>query len=106
MLAQFVSLPDEAKLLILSLITAGVTWLLLQLGALLKVDLSGYIQPIAAALAPIVVTVIENYLKLIPPAFDDVVLTIIHLLVLLLGSIGAWMLFKRVKNKETKALLQ
>ena len=103
--APLMQLPDEARLLILTLVTAGVTWVLLQLSVALKIDLSGYVQPIAAVLAPIIVTVIENYLQLIPPAFDDIVLTVIHFIVLLLGSIGTFFVFKRVKNKQTKQLL-
>lgn len=90
-----VALPDEAKILVFSLVTAGVTWVLLQLFAVLKVDLSGYANMIAAALAPVVVTVIENYLQLIPPVFDNIVLTVIHLIVLLAGSLGVFWLVKR-----------
>ena len=92
---NFVPLPDEAKILILSLLTAGVTWLLLQLSALTKVDLSGWANAVAAALAPIIVTLIEAGLKLIPPIFDNIVLSIIHMIVLLVGSLGAFWLIKR-----------
>lgn len=88
-------LPDEGRLLILSLVTAGVTWVLLKLSELLKIDLSGYTNAIAAALAPIIVAAIESYLQLIPPAFDNIVLTVIHLLVLLLGSLGTIWLAQR-----------
>lgn len=98
-----IGLPDEARLLILSLLTAGVTWLLLQLSVVLKIDLAGYVQPIVAILAPIIVTFLENLLATIPPAFDNIVLTLIHLAVLLLGSLGGFVLFKRVR--EPKGLL-
>lgn len=87
--AQFMGpLPEEAQLLILSLITAGMTWVLLQLSAVFKIDLSGYANMIAAVLAPIIVTLIESWLQLIPPVFDNIVLTVIHLIVLLAGSLG------------------
>ena len=90
-----IGLPDEGRLLVLILVTAGVTWLLLKASIVFKIDLSGYANAVAVALAPIIITVIEVGLKLIPSAFDNVVLTIIHLLVLLVGSIGTFFLFKR-----------
>lgn len=88
-------LPDEGRLLVLMLITAGVTWLLLKASVVFKQDLSGYAAPLAAAIAPIIVTLIEAGLKLIPPIFDNLVLSIIHLVVLAVGSIGAFFVFKR-----------
>jgi hypothetical protein len=88
-------LPQEGQLLILTLVTAGVTWVLLKLSMVFKLDLSGYANMIAAALAPILVTLIETYLKLIPPVFDNVVLTIIHLIVLLVGSLGVFWISQR-----------
>ena len=84
-------LPEEGQLLILSLVTAGVTWLLLKLSQVSGVDLSGYASAVAAVLAPIIVTVAEHFLQLIPPIFDNLVLTLIHLLVLLLGGLGTFL---------------
>ena len=92
---NFVPLPDEAKVLILSLLTTGVMWLLLKLSELTKVDLSGWANAVAAALAPIIVTLFEAGLKLIPPIFDNIVLSIIHTIVLLIGSLGVFWLAKR-----------
>jgi len=89
------ALPDEGRLLILSLVTAGVTWILLKLSEVFKIDLSGYANLIATALAPIIVTIVEGYLQLIPAALDNVVLTLIHLVVLLLGSLGFFWVAKR-----------
>jgi hypothetical protein len=88
-------LPDEGRLLVLMLVTAGVTWVLLKLSMAFHIDLSGYTNAIAAVLAPIVVVAIETYLRLIPSVFDNLVLSIIHLLVLLVGSVGTFFLFKR-----------
>lgn len=88
-------LPDEGRLLVLTLVTAAVTWVLLQLSAVFKIDLSGWANAIAAALAPIIVTVIESYLRLIPPLFDNIVITIIHLIVLLVGSLGTIWIVQR-----------
>jgi hypothetical protein len=90
-----VSLPDEGRLLVLSIVTWGVTWVLLKLSAVIKVDLSGWANAIAAALAPILVTVIESYLQLIPPIFDNLVIAVIHMIVLLVGSLGVFWLTKR-----------
>lgn len=88
-------LPEEGSQLVFMLVTAVVTWALLQLGAWFGIDLSGYIGVIASALAPILVTLIESYLQLIPPVFDNIVLTIIHLIVLLVGSLGTFWVFQR-----------
>ena len=90
-----VALPDEGRALVLALVTAGVLWALLQLSAVIKIDLSGYANMIAAVLAPLLVTVIESYLQLIPPIFDDLVLTVIHFIVLLIGSLGVFWIAKR-----------
>jgi len=93
--APLMELPDEGRLLVLTLLTAGVTWLLLKASIVFKVDLSGHAAAVAAALAPILITLIEAGLRLIPPVFDNIVLTIIHLIVLLVGSIGTFFLFQR-----------
>ena len=93
--APLLELPDEGRILILSLVSAGVMWVLLKLSEVFKIDLLGWSNAVAAALAPILVTVIESYLQLIPPIFDNVVLSIVHLLVLFVGSLGAWFIAKR-----------
>ena len=88
-------LPEEGRLLVLMLITTGVTWVLLKLSLVFKIDLSGYANVVAVALAPILVTLIESWLQVIPPIFDNLVLSIIHLIVLLVGSIGAFFMIRR-----------
>ena len=88
-------LPEEGRLLVLMLVTAGVTWLLLKASVVFNIDLSGYANAAAAAIAPILITLIESWLQLIPPIFDNLVLSIIHLIVLAVGSIGAFFLFRR-----------
>jgi hypothetical protein len=93
--APLLQLPDEGRVLILVIVTAGVTWVLLKLSEVFKIDLSGWANAVAAALAPILITLIESYLQLIPPIFDNLVLSIIHLLVLLVGSLGVFFLAKR-----------
>lgn len=93
--APLLELPDEGRILVLSLVAAGVTWVLLKLSEVFKIDLSGWANAVAAALAPILITIIESGLQLIPPIFDNLVLSIIHLLVLLVGSLGTFFLVKR-----------
>lgn len=93
-LAQtLVGLPEDAQTLILALVTAGVAFLLT------KVNMGQFTQPLAAALAPILILVVENFLGMIPPSFDNIVLAVIHWIVLFVsGSVGAFMLFKRGRN--------
>jgi hypothetical protein len=94
-----VALPDDATTLIAALVTAGLAYLLL------KINMGQYTQTLAAAIAPIVITAIEGWLGLIPPIFDNLVLSILHLLVLFVGgSVGSFLLFKRAK--QPKQLLE
>lgn len=90
-----VALPDEGTQLVFFLVSAGVTWGLLKLSEVSGIDLKGYAPAVAVALAPIFTAAIESYLQLIPPAFDNIVLTIIHLIVLAVGSLGTFFLLKR-----------
>lgn len=88
-------LPDEGRNLVFILLSAALTWLLLKLSELTGIDLNGYAPAVATALAPVVITIIESGLQLIPPIFDNVVLTVIHLIVLLVGSLGTFFLVRR-----------
>jgi len=88
-------LPDEGVQLVFFVVSAGVTWALLKLSEVTKVDLKGYAPAVAVALAPILTALIESWLQIIPPAFDNIVLTIIHLIVLAVGSLGTFFLLKR-----------
>jgi hypothetical protein len=88
-------LPDEALQLIRWAVTAGVAWLLL------KVDMGGFTQILAAAIAPIVIAALERLTGMIPPVFDNLVLSLIHLLVLFIGGLGSFLLFKRAREPKT-----
>lgn len=103
--ATLVAMPAEGSLLIVALITAGVTWLLLQLSTALKLDLSGYTAPIVSIISPILITLLESYLGMIPPAFDNIVLTLIHLAVLIAASLGIYVTTGKVRAGETHNLL-
>lgn len=88
-------LPDEGRQLVFILLSAAITFLLLKLSEVTGVDLKGYAPVIATALAPVIVTLIEAGLQLIPSIFDNIVLTLIHLVVLLVGSLGTFFLVRR-----------
>jgi hypothetical protein len=95
MIQAFVTLPDDAKLLILLGITSLLTALFAFAFTKWGLDLRGYIPELAAILAAIVVTIIEFGLKLLTFIPDEILLTIIHLIVLALGGYGtAWLLSK------------
>lgn len=100
--ANLMQLPDEGRVLIMTLLTAGLTWLLLQIGKVIPVDFSGYGAAVAAALAPIIITAIEYFLQMIPPTYDQLVLTLIHLLVVGLGSVGLFHALSQIKNGQVK----
>lgn len=102
---SLVALPDEGRLLIMSLVTAAVAWLLMQLSTLLGTDLSGNVQPIAAGLAPLLVTIAEHFLGMIPPIYDNIVLSIIHLIVVGIGSLGMFLIINKSKAKQVHSLL-
>lgn len=88
-----VALPQDAQTLILALLTAGIAWLLV------KINMGQYTQALAAAIAPIIIAAIEMGLGMIPPVYDDIVTAVLHWLVLLIaGSIGATVFFKRIKT--------
>lgn len=93
-----VALPPEFTDFILTLVTAGIAWLLL------KVNLGDFTQPLAAVIAPIITTVLERLLGQIPPVYDNLVVSILHLIVLALGSIGAVIVARRFR--QSKQLLQ
>ena len=92
---QLQQLPDEGVDLVFVVVTTAALWVLLKLKDYFGIDLSGYANAIAAALAPLVVTFIEQYLQLIPPVFDGIVVAIIHYLFLLVGSLGVFWIAKR-----------
>ena len=94
-ISGLMQLPDEARILILQLVTVGVLWLLLKLSQITGKDFSGYAPAMAAVIAPIIITLLESALGTIDPIFDNLVLSIIHVIVLLLGSVGGLLLFRR-----------
>jgi len=89
-----VALPEEGRILIMTLVTFGVSWLLL------KINMGKLTEPIVAILAPIIITALESVLGTIPPVFDNLVLAIIHVLVLGVGALGSYVLFMRAREPQ------
>lgn len=102
---SLVALPDEARILILWLVTSGLTILLVWVGKYIPIDVKGYAQAIAAVLSPLIITAIEHYLQMIPAIYDDLVLVIIHYIVLLFGGVATIVIYRRIRHNNTRALI-
>lgn len=89
-----VALPEEATLLIFTSLTAILSFLLL------KLNMGALTQPIVAVIAPMIITFIERQLQVIPPVFDNLVLSIIHVIVLAITSYGTYVLAMRIKSPQ------
>ena len=104
MIAYFVTLPEDAKLLILGLITSLLTALFGFLFVRWGLDLRGYITGLSATLAAIVVTVFEFVLKMLVFVPDQILLTIIHLIVLAVSGYGAALALNRMRTPGYRSL--
>jgi len=104
MIAYFVTLPDDAKLLILALITSLLTALFSYAFVRWGIDLRGYITGLSATLAAIVVTVFEFLLKTLVFVPDQILLTIIHLIVLAVSGYGAALALNRMRMPGYRSL--
>ncbi len=104
MFQSFVTLPDDAKMLILvgitSLLTAFFGFVLARWG----LDLRGFTVELAGVLAAIVVTVFEFLLKLLAFIPDQLLLTIIHLIVLALGGVGTALVLRKFRTPGFRSL--
>jgi len=104
MLAYFVTLPDDAKILILGLVTSLLTALLSFAFVKWGLDLRGFTAELAAVLAAIVVTVFEFVLKLLVFIPDEILLTIVHLIVLAVSGFGTAFLLSRRRTPGYRSL--
>lgn len=104
MLAYFVTLPDDARILILGLITSLLTALFSFAFVKWGLDLRGFTAELAAVLAAIAVAVIEFGLKLLSFIPDQILLTIIHLIVLALTGIGTAFILNRRRTPGYRSL--
>lgn len=85
-----------------ALITAGVTFLLVQ-GAkevlsIFKIDLSGYVAAATAITVSIIVAFVNGLLGQIPVAWETIANAILNLLVVLLGTLGPFGIFRVYKG--------
>jgi len=104
MIAYFVTLPDDAKILILALITSLLTALFNLMFVRWGIDLRGYITGLSATLAAIVVTVFEFLLKALVFVPDEILTTIIHLIVLAISGYGAALALNRMRTPGYRRL--
>ena len=104
MTAFLIGLPEDAKLLILGLITSLLTALFSFLFVKWGLDLRGYITGLSATLAAIVVTVFEFLLKMLVFVPDEMLLTIIHLIVLAVSGYGAALALNRMRTPGYQSL--
>jgi hypothetical protein len=93
--ARLVQMPDDARNLILVLVTAGLTALFAFLFNKWGLDLRGFVPELAAVLAAVLVSIFEYLFGLLSFIPDQILLTIIHLIVLAAAGYGtAWVLNK------------
>ena len=104
MLAFFVTLPDDAKMLVLGLITSLLTALFAFAFTKWGIDLRGFVPELAAVLAAIVVTVIESILKLLVFIPDSILSAIIHLIVLALAGYGTALALGKFRTPGYRSL--
>lgn len=92
-------LPPEIRLAILVGATIIVARLFEILAAKLppQLDPRQYTTQVAAALAGVVVLAAEALLRTIDPAYDPIVETLLHLLVIVLGGLGGLFALKQYK---------
>lgn len=94
----FVQLPPELKNLLLIIVTVAVTGLLKFLSAKLNFDLSGYAAQVASAIVAAILVLISAVLSNIPAQFAPIATSLLSLLVVLLGSWGAYKFGKQFRK--------
>jgi hypothetical protein len=104
MLNTLITLPDPLKALLLIGITFVVTELLKLLGNAIKVDLSGYAAQVASAIVASILVVVNALLVKIPLEYEPVVAAVLNLVVVLLGSWGAYKVYRQLVPKKAKVV--
>jgi uncharacterized membrane protein len=89
-----VQIPDELKALLAIGITVIVTQVLKALSAQLKYDLSGYAAQITAAIVGAILVLANAVLTNVPAEFAEIVNQALVLVVVVLGSFGAYKVIK------------
>ena len=96
--ATLVQMPDDARLLILGLVTSGLTALFAFAFNKWGLDLRGFTTELAAVLAGILVAVFEFILGLLSFIPDAILLNIIHLIVLVVSGYGVALVLNRFRT--------
>ena len=82
-----------------ALLIAGVTFLVTEglkaLGGLLKIDVSGAGSVVVAALVGVLLLLVNGWLALIPPEYNEIARSVMSLLVVVLSSFGVHKTVKR-----------
>jgi len=85
-----IELPNELKYLLGIILTMCVTEILKWLGGKLNVDLSGYAAQVTASLVGAVLVLINAVFSNVPAEFAPIVQSLLGLVVVVLGSFGAY----------------
>jgi len=85
-----IELPNELKALLGIILTMIVTEILKRLGGKLNVDLSGYAAQVTASLVGAVLVLINAVFSNVPAEFAPIVQSLLGLVVVVLGSFGAY----------------
>jgi len=85
-----IELPNELKALLGIILTMCVTEILKWLGGKLNVDLSGYAAQVTASLVGAVLVLINAVFSNVPAEFAPIVQSLLGLVVVVLGSLGAY----------------
>jgi len=85
-----IELPNELKALLGIILTMCVTEILKWLGGKLNVDLSGYAAQVTASLVGAVLVLINAVFSNVPAEFAPIVQSLLGLVVVVLGSFGAY----------------
>ena len=93
-----IELPDELKALLAMLVTVAVTQLLKFVGTKINVDLSGYAAQVAASIVGAILVFINAVLTNVPAELAPIVQQVLVLIVIVLGSFGAYKVFMSKKK--------
>jgi len=88
-----IELPEELKALLAIALTVIVTQVLKFIGSKINVDLSGYTAKVTAALVGAVIVFTNAVLSNVPAEFAPIVQQLLTLIVVVLGSFGAYKVF-------------
>ena len=94
-----IDLPVELKALLAVFVTMIVTQGLKWLSAQLNVDLSGYSAQVAASIVGSVLVLVNAALTNVPAELAPIVQSLLGLIVVVLGSFGAYNLLLKDKAK-------